>query len=147
MVADRITRRALEENYILDFQMLPKTRARRDQLFARWAAQQLQEQDVDAYLAQICRAGKAIPGDEDILQKVLADFRSAGKEAGEEDLRALMHEMMFSAAEQLEAEFNSRTTHTEQDNYLEEALEETFPASDPIAPGHPIKPATGHRSD
>ncbi|MGJ7038063.1 hypothetical protein [Shinella sp. BE166] len=24
---------------------------------------------------------------------------------------------------------------TEQDDYLEEALEETFPASDPIAPG------------
>ncbi|MGF9693427.1 ATPase inhibitor subunit zeta [Rhizobium sp. 0TCS1.26] len=147
MVAQQITRRALEEKYILDFRMLPKTRARRDQQFARWAAQQLQEQDVDAYLAQICRAGKAIPGDEDILQKVLADFRSAGKEAGEEDLRALMHEMMFSAAEQLEAEFNSRTTHTEQDDYLEEALEETFPASDPIAPGHPIKPATGRRSD
>ncbi len=28
----------------------------------------------------------------------------------------------------------------EQDDYLEEALEETFPASDPIAPGHPEKP-------
>jgi hypothetical protein len=27
----------------------------------------------------------------------------------------------------------------EQDDYLEEALEETFPASDPIAPGHPSK--------
>lgn len=24
----------------------------------------------------------------------------------------------------------------EQDDYLEEALEETFPASDPISPGH-----------
>ena len=29
----------------------------------------------------------------------------------------------------------------EQDDYLEEALEETFPASDPISPGHvPKKP-------
>ncbi|EUC01476.1 hypothetical protein PMI07_003461 [Rhizobium sp. CF080] len=28
----------------------------------------------------------------------------------------------------------------EQDDYLEESLEETFPASDPIAPGHPQKP-------
>jgi len=27
-------------------------------------------------------------------------------------------------------------TDKEQDDYLEEALEETFPASDPIAPGH-----------
>lgn len=28
-----------------------------------------------------------------------------------------------------------RETGKEQDDYLEEALEETFPASDPIAPG------------
>ncbi|MBB4568654.1 hypothetical protein [Rhizobium leucaenae] len=27
----------------------------------------------------------------------------------------------------------------EQDDYLEEALEETFPASDPISPGHVAK--------
>jgi hypothetical protein len=27
-------------------------------------------------------------------------------------------------------------TDKEQDDYLDEALEETFPASDPIAPGH-----------
>ncbi|WP_349957507.1 hypothetical protein [Rhizobium sp. ZPR3] len=29
--------------------------------------------------------------------------------------------------------------HKEQDDYLEEALEETFPASDPISPGHVSK--------
>lgn len=28
-----------------------------------------------------------------------------------------------------------KSRKAEQDNYLEEALEETFPASDPIAPG------------
>ncbi|WP_191969505.1 hypothetical protein [Neorhizobium galegae] len=32
------------------------------------------------------------------------------------------------------------TSAKEQDDYLEESLEETFPASDPIAPGHPRKP-------
>ncbi len=29
-----------------------------------------------------------------------------------------------------------KADHKEQDDYLEEALEETFPASDPISPGH-----------
>ena len=29
-----------------------------------------------------------------------------------------------------------KTAKAEQDDYLEEALEETFPASDPIAPGN-----------
>lgn len=31
----------------------------------------------------------------------------------------------------------------EQDDYLEEALEETFPASDPISPGHVRKQVPG----
>lgn len=31
---------------------------------------------------------------------------------------------------------DEKRKHQEQDDYLEEALEETFPASDPIAPGH-----------
>ncbi|WP_181376002.1 hypothetical protein [Ochrobactrum soli] len=28
--------------------------------------------------------------------------------------------------------------YDEQDEFLQEALEETFPASDPISPGHPL---------
>ncbi|WP_203422985.1 hypothetical protein [Sinorhizobium sp. BG8] len=31
---------------------------------------------------------------------------------------------------------DEKAKRKEQDDYLEEALEETFPASDPIAPGH-----------
>ncbi|MBB3445705.1 hypothetical protein FHT93_005585 [Rhizobium sp. BK379] len=31
------------------------------------------------------------------------------------------------------------TSAQEQDEYLEESLEETFPASDPIAPGRPSR--------
>lgn len=34
----------------------------------------------------------------------------------------------------------SKKDWREQDDYLEEALEETFPGSDPIAPGHVKKP-------
>lgn len=44
-------------------------------------------------------------------------------------------------------------TRKEQDDYLEEALEETFPASDPISPGkvkdhsQPTKPAPPGTTD
>lgn len=40
------------------------------------------------------------------------------------------------------AELEAEQLRQEQDAYLDEALKETFPASDPIAPGHPhpIKP-------
>ncbi len=34
----------------------------------------------------------------------------------------------------------------EQDDFLEEALEETFPASDPIAPGRPTRERSKDRS-
>lgn len=45
--------------------------------------------------------------------------------------------MLAKQPEQIEvAEEKERLK--EQDDYLEEALEETFPASDPIAPGHPM---------
>lgn len=36
-----------------------------------------------------------------------------------------------------EAERERERLRQEQDAYLDEALKETFPASDPIAPGHP----------
>lgn len=41
---------------------------------------------------------------------------------------------------QEQARQKEQTKKKEQDDYLEEALEETFPASDPIAPGQ-----TDHR--
>lgn len=40
-----------------------------------------------------------------------------------------------ASLEKERARQKAKTAKAEQDDYLEEALEETFPASDPIAPG------------
>jgi hypothetical protein len=40
-----------------------------------------------------------------------------------------------TSIEQERARQKDKSSKAEQDDYLEEALEETFPASDPIAPG------------
>lgn len=40
-----------------------------------------------------------------------------------------------TSLEQERARQKEKNPKAEQDDYLEEALEETFPASDPIAPG------------
>jgi hypothetical protein len=40
-----------------------------------------------------------------------------------------------TSLEEERARQKEKSSKTEQDDYLEEALEETFPASDPIAPG------------
>lgn len=40
-----------------------------------------------------------------------------------------------ASLEKEQAKQKEKSRKAEQDDYLEEALEETFPASDPIAPG------------
>ncbi|MBX4893237.1 DUF1476 domain-containing protein [Rhizobium bangladeshense] len=40
--------------------------------------------------------------DDDVPQKILADLHSAGHTLKQEDLRSIMSEMMFQAAEALE---------------------------------------------
>jgi hypothetical protein len=40
-----------------------------------------------------------------------------------------------ASLEKEQARQRDKSAKAEQDDYLEEALEETFPASDPIAPG------------
>lgn len=108
MDMDDDRRRALEANYIADFQMLFETRARRNRLLANWAAKRLKRNDEDAYLAEILRAGLAEPGDDDILRKVLVDLRSADIDMSEDEIRERMHEMMFDAAAELDAERSAR---------------------------------------
>ncbi|MGV4796679.1 ATPase inhibitor subunit zeta [Rhizobium sp. F40D2] len=84
--------------------MLFRTRARRNQMLAAWAASKLGRANADAYLKEVQLVDAAVSGDDDILQKILADLRSAGQKVDEDDLHSMMNEMMFDAAEELEAE-------------------------------------------
>ncbi|NKK71043.1 DUF1476 family protein [Rhizobium leguminosarum bv. viciae] len=104
MTTTEARRRFLEEKYILDFQMLFRTRARRNQMLAAWAASKLGRFSVDAYLKEIQLVDEAVSGDDDVIQKILADLRSTGQRFEEGDLRSMMNEMMFDAAEALEAD-------------------------------------------
>lgn len=113
MTAGDAKRRFLEEKYILDFQMLLKTRARRNRMLAAWAASRLGRADADAYLKEVQLVDAAVGGDDDVLQKILADLRSAGQKADEDDLHSMMNEMMFDAAEWLET--NRDSAEIEQD--------------------------------
>lgn len=103
MTVSNDRRKALEDKYILDFQRLAQTRALRDQLLANWAAKKLGRNDQDAYLEEVERAGTLEAGDNDVLRKISNDLRNAGQAVDEGELRAMMNEMMFEAAAQLEA--------------------------------------------
>nr|WP_223216474.1 ATPase inhibitor subunit zeta [Rhizobium mesosinicum] len=97
-------RRALEDRYILDFQRFAQTRARRNRLFANWAAKKLGRNDQEAYLEEVECAGNLEAGDSDVMRKISNDLRNAGQIVDEQELRAMMNDMMFEAAAQLEAE-------------------------------------------
>lgn len=91
--------------------MLQKTRMRRDRLLADWAAKKLGHPDLQAYLVEVRLAGQAAPGDDDVLQKVLADLRSKGVAPSEDEIRTMMNDMMFEAAEALELEASAAARH------------------------------------
>ncbi|WCK68719.1 ATPase inhibitor subunit zeta [Agrobacterium tumefaciens] len=116
-MADRDSRRRyLEKRYILDFAMLQKTRMRRDELLADWAAKRLGRHDLQAYLVELRLAGQADPGDDDVLQKVLADLLGKGVAPSEDQIRTMMNEMMFEAAEALELEASAAARHPDIDS-------------------------------
>jgi hypothetical protein len=50
-----------------------------------------------------------------------------------------------ASLEKERAEQKHKSEKAEQEDYLEEALKETFPASDPIAPGDPKEHAHGRK--
>jgi hypothetical protein len=97
-------RKAIEDKYIKDFQRLPRTRARRDRLFATWAAARLGRNDLDAYIEEVRRTSTLEAGDIALLRKVFNDLIRAGQNVDEANLAALLNEMMFEAAAQLAAE-------------------------------------------
>lgn len=96
--------KGLEDKYILDFQRSLKVRERRDHLVAAWAARAIGRSDLGAYVEEVVAAGRAEPGDDDVLCKVLRDLNAANVPASEEMLREKMRALLFLAAEQLEAE-------------------------------------------
>lgn len=97
-------RRALEDKYILDFERSFKTRARRNQMFARWVATLLGKADADAYVDEVAALSVRSPDDDSLISKTMHDLQSAGRPADERQIREKLHEMMFSAADSLDRE-------------------------------------------
>jgi len=73
--------------------------ARRDKLFARWAAglMGIEGDAVDAYEKEVVSAALEEAGDEDILRKVGGDLEAKGMGMSEGDLRAELDRCSRSA--------------------------------------------------
>lgn len=97
--------KAFEAKFKLDEELRFKATARRNRLLGMWAAEQmgLNENDADAYAKEVVKADFEEPGDDDVLQKVLADLQGKNVETSDKALRKQMDELMDVAVQQIQA--------------------------------------------
>ena len=89
MVSLNDRERAFEAKFANDQEIQFKLTARRNRLFAEWAAAKLglAEGKQAAFVDNVIASDLAEPGDSDILRKVKADFDQASVSVTEEELR------------------------------------------------------------
>jgi hypothetical protein len=95
--------KAFETQFAQDDTLRFKVVARRNKLFGLWAAEKLGEADADAYAKTVVAADFDRPGDDDVLEKVAADFAAKGISIGANELRAEMDRLLGVAKEQIAA--------------------------------------------
>lgn len=98
--------KSFEQKYKHDQELGFKVNARRNKLLGLWAAAQLglTGADADAYAKSVVMADVDRPGDQDVVDKVVADFAAKGVDMSEHRLRKRMAELMVEARNQVMAE-------------------------------------------
>jgi hypothetical protein len=95
--------KAFEAKYRVDQENEFKVVARRNRLLGAWAAEQmgLSGDAANSYAKEVVESDFTKPGDDDVVEKVLADFSDKGISIDENALRKKMGELGAVAREQL----------------------------------------------
>lgn len=96
---------AFENKFKHDEELKFKANARRNKLVGLWAAGKLGKEGAEAetYAQQVVAADFDRPGDEDVLEKLLADLNAAGLGLSAGDVRFEMDRLMEEAVSQIKA--------------------------------------------
>ena len=96
--------KAFEAKFKLDEELRFKATARRNRLLGVWAAEKmgLSESEGEAYAKEVVKSDFEKPGDDDVLQKVLADLEAKSVDVSAQSLRKQMDELMVVAVEQIQ---------------------------------------------
>ena len=97
--------KGFEAKFARDEALRFKATARRNRHLGLWAAGLLglSGGDADAYVKEVIRADFLEPGDEDVIAKVLGDFKAKGVAVTDKQLRTKIHELMGAALAEIEA--------------------------------------------
>lgn len=96
---------AFEAKYVLDQEQEFKAIARRNKLLGLWAAEkmELSADSAEQYAAAVVRADFEQPGEEDVFRKIAGDFKGAGLNVSEGEVRSKMDELAAAAREKIRA--------------------------------------------
>ena len=94
-----------ENKFARDEELRFKATARRNKLLGVWAAEKLGLSGAvaDSYAKDVVAADVAESGDDDVVAKIMADFKAKNIEQSEALIRRNMNELMAAAIAQIEA--------------------------------------------
>ncbi len=95
--------KGFERKYQLDQDQIFKVQSRRDKLFGLWVARQLGKSDADAYAKEVVGSNFERPGDDDMLDKVRGDLKTAGKSIDDATLKAELMKAETQAVQEVKA--------------------------------------------
>jgi hypothetical protein len=95
-----------EKKFAHDEELQFKATARRNKLLGQWAAEKmgLSGDTATAYAKEVVAADFEEAGDDDVVRKVLADFKAKGIDQSEHQVRRTMDELMAEAIAQIKAQ-------------------------------------------
>jgi len=101
--------KSFEAKYKHDQELQFKVTARRNKLLGLWAAELmgLEGDAAAAYAREVVQADFAAPGDNDVLEKVHADFRERNIDRSEHQIRRQMDELVAVAKDQIMQEIKA----------------------------------------
>ena len=97
---------SFENKFKHDKELEFKATARRNKLLGLWAAELLgiSGAEAEAYAKSVVKADLDRPGDQDVVDKILADFKARGVDLSEHRLKKRMAELMATAVAQVQSE-------------------------------------------
>jgi hypothetical protein len=97
---------SFENKFKHDKELEFKATARRNKLLGLWAANLLgiHGAEAETYAKTVVKADMEKPGDQDVVDKLLGDFKQRGIDMSEHRLRKQMTELMTAAVGQIRSE-------------------------------------------
>jgi hypothetical protein len=94
-----------EKQFAHDEELKFKATSRRNKLLGLWAADKLGRKgpDAETYAKEVVMADFEEAGEDDVFRKVRKDFDATGVAATDQEIRAMMIELMGKAVEQIKS--------------------------------------------